>query len=215
MHKMTCFWFFLWMFGFSPFRPFCLAANTDEIEIGLILDGPYGQEHSLIDNIKKEILDLLGDEFTVQFPASKTVQADWTLAGINKAINDLWFDSDVDLIIPLGIISGNELCRKQDLPKPVIVPYVLDAEAQKLSSISGTSGKTNLDYISVPSTFKKDIQLFKEIIDFHNLGIIISQYYLDALPELAQNIPKMFPGLEVSVVSLAASLKDALLQIPV
>ena len=78
--------------------------QVGSIHIGLILDGPWGEQNQMLESMKKEILDLTAGEFDVQFPSEKTIVADWNLAGIQNGINQLLADDEVDIIITLGIV---------------------------------------------------------------------------------------------------------------
>ena len=83
--------------------------SIKNVNIGMVIDGPWGEENEMLKSIKREIVELTTGEFDVQF---KPLQADWTISEIRKAIDQLLADQEVDLIITLGSISSNEACHQ-------------------------------------------------------------------------------------------------------
>ena len=182
------------------------------VRIGLIIDGPWGEENQMLESIKREVHDLTAGEFDVQFPADKTVQADWTIGKIRSGLDRLLADPEVDMIITLGSISSNEVCQRTELARPVIAPYIIDATFQKLPIKDGKSGVKNLNYISVPAPFKRDMQIFKDIVAFKKLVVLINQYLLDAFPGLDQCCKETLEelDLDVEIIGIGKSIQDAL-----
>ncbi len=202
--------FILFSFSLSP------GQNLKTINIGLVIDGSWGEENQMLGSIKREIHDLTAGEFDVQFPADKTVQADWTIGKIRSGLDRLLADPNVDMIITLGSISSNEVCHRIELGKPVIAPYIIDATFQKLPIKDGRSGVQNLNYISVPATFKRDMQIFKDIVPFKNLAVLINQYLLDAFLGLDQCCKETLEELDlnVGIIGMGESIQDALNKLP-
>jgi outer membrane protein len=197
-------------FSLSP------GQSIKSVNIGLIIDGPWGEENQMLESIKREVHDLTAGEFDVQFPADKTVQTDWTIGKIRAGLDRLLADPGVDMIITLGSISSNEVCHRTELVKPVIAPYIIDATFQKLPIKDGKSSVKNLNYISVPATFKRDMQIFKDIIAFKKLAVLINQYLLDAFPGLDQCCKETLEelNLDVEIIGIRESIQEALNKLP-
>ncbi len=204
--------FFTLLFIFFSFS-LSLGQNIKTVNIGLVIDGPWGEENEMLKSIKREIVELTTGEFDVQF---KTLQADWTISEIRKTIDQLLADREVDLIITLGSISSNEVCHRQALSRPIIAPYIIDAAFQELPIKDGTSGVKNLNYISVPKPFERDINIFKDIVPFKKLGVLMNKYLLDAFPDLEQRCDEYLEelDLEVQIVRVGFSVQQALSQLP-
>ena len=192
------------------------SQTIETVRIGLIIDGPWGEENQMLESIKREVHDLTAGEFDVQFPANKTIQADWTIGQIRNGLDRLLADPDVDLIITLGSISSNEVCQRMAFSKPVIAPYIIDAAFQELPIEDGKSGIKNLNYISIPATFKRDMQIFKDIVSFKKLVVLINQYLINAFPGLKQcckgTLEKL--DLDVEIIGIEKSIQDALDELP-
>jgi len=199
---------------FLIFPNFLFSQNQQvgPVTIGLILDGPWGGQNQMLQSIKKEILDLTTGEFDVQFPSEKTIVAGWNLSSIQKGIDQLLADEDVDILIALGTLSSHEICQRKELSKPVIAPYILDAEFQNITFLEGKSGIPNLNYISVPAPFKRDIEIFKEIIPFEKLAVLVNNSLLEGFPQLKQRMVNFFEKFEidVSIIGVKTSARQAL-----
>lgn len=191
------------------------GSDVPMYRIGIVIDGPWGTTQPMLEGIKNEIFELTSDEFNVQFPADKTIQADWSIEGIRTAISQLLSDPEVDMILTLGLISSNEVCHRSQSAKPVIAPFVLDAELQGLPMKNGKSGIKNLNYISIPVTFQRDMQIFQDIVAFKKLAVLLNQHLLDSFPDFVQRAKGLFQelNLEAQVLGVGTSVQKALSQL--
>ena len=71
------------------------------VRIGIVTDGPWEESEEIRSLFEQEILELARGEFDVRFPEEKLVRADWTVAGVRRAIDQLLADREVDLLLPL------------------------------------------------------------------------------------------------------------------
>ncbi len=106
------------------------SAQTRVVTIGVLNDGPWPHDARINETFESEILTLLGRRYDVRFPDSKRLEADWTLARIRANFDTLMSDPEVDIVVTLGVLSSIEACHRTDLLKPVVAPFVLDAEMQ-------------------------------------------------------------------------------------
>lgn len=163
------------------------APNTyseGSVKIGVVLDGPTKREFLPFYQISKEIRALLSGEFNVVFPEDKIRHGDWHVDTINKVLQELLNDADVDLVITNGLLSSHQAGQIEKLNKPVISPIVADRILQGLPYKDGKSGKDNYVYISDNRTIEEDIRQFYQLKQFHHLAIPVDRLFLLALPEL-------------------------------
>jgi len=192
------------------------AAGPPVVRVGIVIDGPWTRYPGTINLFKQEILDIAAGEFDVRFPVDKTIGGNWTVAGINKAIDSLMDSPGVDLVITLGQVSSNEVCRRRNLKKPVIAPFIIDAEVQQLHLKAGASGIDNLSYINSFKSVDRDIQTFKDIAPFNNLTILVDGFILRAIPELKKRAREFANEhtIDVNVVGVETSAAEALANLP-
>jgi len=173
------------------------------VNIGFITDGPWIRDLIPFPEalLQQEIIDLTAGEFDVRFPPDKRIQADWTVGGVKRAIDRLLSDPQVNLIITLGILSSSEVCRRKQLPKPIIAPFVFDPELQGLPLKKGASGVPNLNYVSSYKNLETDLKSFREILPFSQLTVLVDEL-LQNFPNVLHEIRKAANSMDISVTIL-------------
>ena len=94
------------------------------VRIGIVKDGPPGRLPDATFLVKEEILKLTSREFDVRFPTAKSIEGSWEKEEIERSVDKLLADPEVDLVISLGYLATNYVCHKENLPKPVVAPVV-------------------------------------------------------------------------------------------
>ena len=85
-----------------------MVAQPPVVRVGMAFDGPSERNQILRETFQQEITVLLEDEFDVQFPTDKQLEADWTLAGVRTIVDRLLSDREVDHVLTLGILSSSQ-----------------------------------------------------------------------------------------------------------
>lgn len=189
-----------------------LAAN-----IGIVFDGPSNLNKSTLDAYKKEIIDLTEGEFDISFPEKDILVSDWTASGVRSSIDKLLRDSSVDIVITLGIIGSTEISRRNNLPKPVIAPWIIDTNLLGIETTQdGTSGIRNLYFLDTPATLDRDISAFKEIVGFQKLALLYMPIVTDLVPEIEGYVIDVARANEIEIFLLPEreSVESTLSAIP-
>jgi len=188
------------------------ASKLPIVRIGMVRDGLSVRFPENVVLFQQEILDLTSGEFDVRFPPDKSVHGNWTVAGVKRAVDRLLADPKVDLIVVLGAIASNEVCRRRNLSKPVIAPFVIDAELQGLPLKDGSSGVKNLTYIDSFNSLKRDVKTFREIVSFDTLALLVDRLMLEAFPmarEYIRQLAKEY-AMDIRIVAVDTSAEPAL-----
>jgi len=203
-------------FTLTLFGTISMAAALPVARIGIVTDGPCMRCPALVDMFKKEIHAASAHEFDVKFPADKTLDGDWTVSGIRQAIDNLLASPEIDLVITLGLVSSNEVCKRRNLKKPVIAPFVFDAEVQKLPHKAGASGVKNLNYINTLQSVDRSVQTFGDMVPFSRLAILTDSFEIEAIPALHKLVRQLANEhtLDVILIGVETSADAALQQIP-
>jgi len=193
-----------------------MQASAKTVHIGIITDGPWARYTEIQQTLIGEVVDVTSSQYDVQFPDDYFIQADWSVSGINSAIDALLENSEVDMIITLGRVASHLVCKRRDLPKPVIAPFIVDARIQNLPEKDGTSGVNNLTYIDSQRNVERTIRTFREITPFDHLTILGGAYTIEGIPEIAAALPEIMGelGLSIDVVSVGDSTEGALSALP-
>ncbi len=167
------------------------------VRIGVVLDGPQPpgsgrvvlqRRDELLQTVREQTVALTRRQFDVRFPDDKQVAADWTRAGIRRAVDRLLADPEVDVVVSVGPFCTNELVRRTDLPKPVIASWALDIQAQGLPLERDASGVDNLNYLVAPGSILRDLRKFKEIIGLSRVHIVSDRWFLEMIPEIPDHV---------------------------
>ncbi len=188
------------------------AEGLPVARIGIVTDGPWPRHPEAIDLFQKEILAMTAGQFDVRFPASLIKDGGETVAGINRALDSLLSDPKVALVLTLGPVASHEVSKRRKLAKPVVAPFVIDAQIQNLPFKAGTSGVKNLCYIDSLKRVGRAIEVFQEVTPFGQVTILADDLVLKAVPELRQGALKLIEeqGLKVELVGVEASAEQAL-----
>ena len=207
----------IFLFVVAAWVPPALSAPKRRVvRIGIVEDGPTQRLTHGLDEVKREILSLTSREFDVRFPPSKTIVDKWNPAEIKRAIDRLLADPQVDLIIAAGYLASNDACQRRKLSKPVVAPVILDVDIQNLPLKDGGSGVKNLSYIDPFISFERDIKVFRDIVFFDHLAILVPSNALDAIPWFERKLRRVSYEftIDVNIVSVSTSAQQALADLP-
>ena len=129
--------------------PGSLSAQVEKpvVDVAIVLDGPSPVYDQAIRNLEVELVDQLSDRFTVRLTPLEA-PADWTAEGVESQLDEAYADPDVTAVFGFGHLTIEDVAKRRNLPKPTILPYVLEAERQGLPRRDDVSGRKNLSYIT-------------------------------------------------------------------
>jgi len=193
--------------------------------VGVVFDGPAPADDTVLPlsrrdltlaTIKHELTALAAREFDIRFPQDKQLSGNWTLEGIRAAIERQMSDPKVDVILTLGALSTNEICRLPVVHKPVVAPWAIDINAQQLPDVGDASGKRNLNYLVSPGSILRDLRKLNEIHPISMVHVMIDSRLLAAIPEIPENVilGGRELGLDVVPVPVDTSADEALARLP-
>lgn len=191
-------------------------ADAEHVILGIVVDGPWERNAEILALFRREILQLTASEFGALVPPEKVIEADWTLAGVQRALDRLLADPDVDLLIALGTLASHLAVHVPDPPKPILAPAVIDPALQGVPRSDGTSGVANLNYLAIPRTFDGDVRTFLEIVPFRRLTILISRPLAEAIPGLSEATAAAGADLDLQIrlVGVGTNAEEALTALP-
>ncbi|UCH83505.1 MAG: TolC family protein, partial [Candidatus Latescibacterota bacterium] len=208
--------FILLLVSFAVCAANAQADSDPVVRVGVVIDGPWDGNDEAAAMFEREILEILEGDFIAEFPPDKRIVADWTIDGIRGALDRLLTDSEVDLVIALGVVASHESATRGPLPKPTIAPAVIDADLQQLPNTNGTSGVKNLSYLAFPHNTENDLRKFQEIVPFKNLVMLVNNYVSVAVPEVGPRALRLAErmGIKASFVRVERSAAEAIAKLP-
>ena len=122
----------LCLFLFALFLvPASLGAQADKpvVKVTAVLDGQSPVFDRAIENLSREIRNQLSDRFTVEL-VGLPVEGDWTAAGVERQLEAAYSDPSIRAVFGFGHLTVKAVALRRNLPKPTILPYVLEAQRQ-------------------------------------------------------------------------------------
>jgi len=196
--------------------PALACGELPVVRIGVVIDGIWDRGEAIQALFEGEILALTKGEFDVRFPPEKRISADWSMDTVKDAIDRLLTDPEVDLILADGTLASYEASRRKHFQKPVIAPFVVDAEIQGILTDEGTSGIKNLNYVSFPSPTKTDILAFHSIVPFKKFAMLMHRSFFEMMPDLMNRLTSRFAeeGLDPVMIPVGKSADEAFDKLP-
>ncbi len=158
---------------------FLQLSYSQNINIGLLTDSDTPEVQPLLEQLKTEIRAVLGQDKTVDF--QKVLSNNFSLKKAKENYQSL-VNGDADIILAFGVMDNIVLSQQESYTKPVIVFGSINSDFINLPPERKTSEINNITYIIAPLSYKKDLDAFKTIYDYKNVGVLIEQYIIDALP---------------------------------
>ncbi len=192
------------------------VVQAKTVRIGIVYDGDSQRFPAARDLFINEIENMTRGAHKVSFPAAAQLSGGWNVKQINQALDRLLASNKVDMVLTIGEAATHEVCRRRSFPKPVFAAYVVDAKLQGIPAAKGTSGTRNLNYINTLSNIDREFQLFRRIIPFYRVAIVVDEFLQQAIPQinnLARRLSYEFT-IEVTVVKANDSGADTLEKIP-
>jgi outer membrane protein TolC/ABC-type uncharacterized transport system substrate-binding protein len=169
----------------------------------------YGEYRDMFQN---EILELTRGEFEVQFPEDKRIQGDWSVESVKSALDRLLSDPEVELIFALGLIVSHVVANHGDLSKPVIAPFILDAEVYGIPLNEGASQVKNFSYVNLQDVLVRDVRSFLSVVKFEKLAYLMNSHYLEAIPQIEIRCRELLGeiGIDVQIIGIGETIDGAL-----
>jgi outer membrane protein TolC/ABC-type uncharacterized transport system substrate-binding protein len=201
------------------------AQQRRPVTIGVVTDGTFVRYGELVTRIEQETSVLLENRFEVHMGADARTQGDYSLAGIEAALERLLSRADVDLVVAIGPVVGQVAAEHPGLPKPVVAPFLLDLPLQDNPREGIASGVANFVYLTRPEN--RDLATLAEVVDFERIAVLVSEYAVAALPGMADRIEgrvrqdgaqavvvPVGDDVEAALDSLRAAAADAVYMLP-
>jgi outer membrane protein len=186
------------------------------MRVSVITDGPAGREIFPPEVIEREARNVLGSDLPLQFPGNARFAGDWSLNGVNAALDRALSDRNVDIVLALGILASHEAAKRATLAKPVIAAAVIDPLLQKFPLAQGASGRRNFTYIADFQSVGNEVDMFHDIVGFRHLAALVDDALMSAMPELASKADELARTMNVriTIVRTTNSAAAALAGIP-
>jgi hypothetical protein len=167
-----------------------LAQSSDTYRIGFIFDILPENTPALLAEMQNEIRSVVGQDANIEFPESAIYVNDLDIETARINYQAIINNDDVDIIIAFGVISNVIITGAESHDKPTILFGTLAADFSRVSGEDQTSGVKNLSLILASFSISRDLNVFHEMINYRNVGVVFADYAIEILPvrELLETI---------------------------
>ncbi|MBW1645223.1 MAG: TolC family protein [Deltaproteobacteria bacterium] len=194
-----------------------LRQRHKTVRVGIVTDGSTPADQALVQLFKKELSAMGDKDLTISCCPQLVLAGNDNRQEVNRALEQLLRNPKVDIVLTLGIISSTAVLeRDTPLPKPVVAPYIADFALKNRRRAEKSSGIKNLVYIDSMYYLDHDVEIFRKIVPFKHLAIILDRRTVAAFPrldELARDFGNRH-HLEVTIVKADQRADEVIANIP-
>ncbi|WP_299108899.1 TolC family protein [uncultured Tenacibaculum sp.] len=150
-----------------------LNAQKKTYNIGFLFDEVNVEAKPLLEQLKKEIKAVVGEDATIVFNSKNQLVSGYDIQKAKANYNALQQTSD--LIISFGAFDNLVIRQEKTYPVPVITIGGLSSEVSGLDQQKKTSGIHNLTYIVSNDSFSDDIKTFQKLTKFNTVGVVVEK----------------------------------------
>lgn len=193
-----------------------ITTQLPSFNIGIVTDGPLAIKANLVAIFQREVGRMAEGEFIIHFPDHMVLEADSTPGGVNQHLDTLLNTPETDLIMMLGTLASTEALKRTDLNKPVVAPFVFDADLQKAPKDEVGSGVNNLFYLNLGTPIDQELIQFRKLVPFKKLGLLLDERDIKGVPAVAKLSRSLAfeHSIDVHLIPVGGSAAAAVAQIP-
>ena len=180
------------------------AIRAETLNVGVITDVQSERMADLLVRTRKEIKNLISETDEIVFSPEHHKIASFDHKTTVDAIEGLFRDPDVDVILCLGPVASHLLAQREKYAKPAFAVHIINAKMLGLPLHDGTSGVENFCYIDMAIDIGRHIDRFQEISAFKNLHLVISSFMLEGIPRLTESLTSIAAERDVELTIVEA-----------
>ncbi len=159
------------------------AAAQERVGVAVIADGEEERFSNRRELYVEELLALTENEFDVRV---SRFEGDWTKESIEGAVEAAYADPGIDMVLVTGFVANQVVAIRQEFPKPTFLPIIIDTGLLESGAGNGTSGITNLNYLSAYADFADDLDTLARVADYKTLILMVDAGLSSAIPMLRE-----------------------------
>ena len=158
-----------------------LAQDKRTYKVGILVDRTNSELSPLIDKLKSEVKAVVGEDAIIEFPEDALLVNNFDLEGAKSNYNKL-LANDIDIILAFGVLNNEIISPLAVHQKPTILFGAVNRDVQQLDLSKTSSGIENFTYLIESESYQDDLNRFKELSNFKNLGIAVDAPIAEILP---------------------------------
>lgn len=156
------------------------------VRVTTVLDGPSPVFHAAIDALRNEIQLQLSDRFSVEL-VELPIAPDWTAERVETLLDMAYSDPSISAVFGFGHLTIQAVAKRKNLPKPTILPYVVEARRQGLPKRDDASGVRNLTYITEKFDVSDEAAYLRKVAGSEELVVLEERSQAGVVSAIIQN----------------------------
>ncbi|MBT8470491.1 MAG: hypothetical protein KJN97_17225, partial [Deltaproteobacteria bacterium] len=181
-------------------------ANKPQVKVTAVFDGPSPVFDQFTEDLSREIRTQLSDRFEVVF-VPLSFEGDWTADGVERQLDEAYSNPEISVVFGFGYLDVRAVAARKDLPKPTILPFVIEAQKQGLPRRGDVSGKRNLSYISEEPDIRDEAEWLTKVAGSKSIVLLTEDSQRDMVSTVTG-------ASQVRLVSAAPTVEALLAAIP-
>lgn len=192
------------------------ATTLPAVTVALVHDGPGADQQDYIGALREELVQVLATDYRVSLVSGDNLLGDYTLHGVQAALDTAFAAPDVDLVVCTGAIGSVAAIGRNVLRRPTIASFALSSEVQSLPLVGGSSGVKNLTYVLSTTTFVDELAALQSLVPgLRRLAVLGSDGFFEALPGIDPTAEaRERSGVVIQAVRAGTTAATALRAIP-
>jgi len=184
--------------------PMLAGAQSEkpQVKVTAVFDGPSPVFDAVIEDLSREIRTQLSDRFDVVL-VPLSFEGDWTADGVERQLDEAYSDPEITAVFGFGHLTVLAVAAHKDLPKPTILPFVIEAQQQGLPRRGDVSGRRNLCYISEELDIRDEAARLTEVAGSKRIVLLAEESQRAMLSSMT--------GAQTVTVAIAEPTVEALL----
>ncbi len=140
------------------------------LRIGVVYDGKGMERSPYALSLREEMQDLMGQEFELSIVES---HGGFHLLSMRASLEEAYRNPEIDIVVPLGVLSSYVALTRDSYPKPTVVPHVFDDRVFKVPD------DENLIYLESTRSIEAHLEAFKELVSYSKLAVVGDESLID------------------------------------
>ena len=153
--------------------------NAQTVTVGILTDKYSEESRPLLAQLQNEIKAVVGQDATIVF--GNILENDFNANKAQENYQTL-LKNDTDIILAFGVVNNKVIYNEEAYPKPVIVFGSVNNDFINLPEDQETSNINNITYVIAPFSYSQDLDAFKTLYAFKNIGIVVDDFLPETLP---------------------------------
>ncbi len=182
---------FVFFIGFSQ--------NSKTVSVGILVDNSTDDIQTLFVQMQNEIVSVVGEDALISFRT--VLENNLNIATARKNYQTLLND-ETDIILAFGTINNIVITELIVHEKPTILFGAINSDLIDIDKNKESSGINNFTYLISSQSYRKDLESFKEIYDFKNIGILVDHFLPELVP-LKETLDVVMSDLSYQLIPFA------------